>query len=177
MAKWRLLKFPFCDYKGRRITLKNGRKYIHMINLITGKHRITSFARYLVSVYLKRFLLKTEVVDHKDEDKTNDRLSNYQILTSNENIRKSARLRYGFIIREIEQACLVCGKSFFAEKFKKTCTTSCKREYLSKSGCSVSRCKSSKIVQRIKRLRKLGGTSYSIAASLRISRNTVMKYW
>ena len=48
------------------------------------------WARYKLEKKLGRPLRKNETVDHKDEDKTNDRITNLQILTRAENARKSA---------------------------------------------------------------------------------------
>lgn len=50
------------------------------------------YARYLLEKHLGRKLTKYETVDHIDEDPTNDRLSNLQILSKAENSRKSLRL-------------------------------------------------------------------------------------
>jgi len=47
-----------------------------------------SYARYLMSVKLGRFLEKSEQVDHIDNDCTNDSINNLQILSQNENLSK-----------------------------------------------------------------------------------------
>lgn len=50
------------------------------------------YARYRLEKHLGRKLTKYETVDHIDEDPTNDRLSNLQVLSLAENVRKSLRL-------------------------------------------------------------------------------------
>ncbi len=78
-----------------------------------------SLARYQMSVKLGRILAKEETVDHIDGDKTNDQIGNLQILTMQENIRKSASGRsmvtlicphcYNPFTREVRQTHLVKG--------------------------------------------------------------------
>ena len=48
----------------------------------------TTYSRYLMSVKEKRFLEQWEHVDHKNNDKTDDREDNLQILTKSENSEK-----------------------------------------------------------------------------------------
>lgn len=50
------------------------------------------YARYKLEKHLGRKLTKYETVDHLDEDPTNDRLSNLQVLSLSENTKKSMRL-------------------------------------------------------------------------------------
>lgn len=65
-----------------------------------GRHRVflsngkldrsgTSYARYLMTVHLGRYLVKDEHVDHIDDDKTNDVIENLQILSQAENNLKA----------------------------------------------------------------------------------------
>lgn len=56
-----------------------------------------SYARYLVCVHLGYILSSDLEVDHVDDDKTNDVLSNLQILTKQENILKQ---HYKYIMTE-----------------------------------------------------------------------------
>lgn len=75
---------------------KEGRKYANLVPIskASGLKRITiSYARYLMSVKEKRILDKQEHVDHKDNNKMNDDISNLQILTLKENNVKEARHR------------------------------------------------------------------------------------
>ena len=68
-----------------------------------------SLARYKMAVHLKRRLLRTEHVDHIDNDRTNDTLSNLQILTKEENQRKHNATRASRLAIIV---CPVCGRLF-----------------------------------------------------------------
>ena len=70
----------------------------------------TQYARYLLSVKLKRFLTEDETVDHIDGDKTNDNIDNLQILTRAENNRKF------FKKEDYKCKCPVCGKEFIVPR-------------------------------------------------------------
>lgn len=52
------------------------------------KRTTISYARYLMSVKLKRFLTVEETVDHIDNDRTNDSIENLQILSDKEDKKK-----------------------------------------------------------------------------------------
>lgn len=67
---------------------KDKGRNIVIIQYWGGKRKYTSYARYLMEQNLKRNLNSKELVDHKDEVKTNDRIKNLQILTNKENIQK-----------------------------------------------------------------------------------------
>ena len=86
------LEFPYNkDYKtGYLIDGSENRKMVILISHDNSKHG-TSYARYLMAVSLKRYLLDTETVDHINEDKTDDRLENLQILSRVENIKKNKK--------------------------------------------------------------------------------------
>lgn len=66
-----------------------------------------SYARYLMSTSLGRYLTNEEQVDHIDDDKTNDVISNLQILTAKENMAKCIR---GETL--VDFKCPVCSKGF-----------------------------------------------------------------
>jgi hypothetical protein len=172
---WSKCKAPFKKYKGRKVEIK-GRVYVHMIHRESRKHRITSLARYRMSVYLGRRLLPSEQVDHKDEDRTNDSLRNLQLLPGGENTKKSVRHRKGLIIAERVQTCTVCGAYFLHHKVNQTCSAECKKSILA-DGRSVGNKIAPSVINKIKKLRKKGHSSYAIVETLSISRNTVMKYW
>lgn len=90
------LEYPFSeDWKsGYIVTNSENRKNVILYN--TPKDRSTvSYARYLMSVKLKRYLTELEQVDHIDNDRTNDIISNLQILSVKENMVKFAKYFYG----------------------------------------------------------------------------------
>jgi hypothetical protein len=89
------LEYPYNqDYKtGYIIDGSENRKTVILIANDNSYHS-TSYARYLMSTYLKRYLLDTETVDHINEDKTDDRIENLQILSSTDNIKKHHTMTY-----------------------------------------------------------------------------------
>lgn len=68
---------------------KDGRQ--HVIHYDGVTRRTQSYPRYLMEQFLGRKLESWEQVDHINEDPTDDRIENFQILTCPENIRKSAK--------------------------------------------------------------------------------------
>lgn len=77
---------------------EDGRKYIVVVNKINGKlsKRLSKcssvmLARIKMEIKLGRRLKQEEEVDHKDEDPTNDRYSNLQILTGIDNKQKAVK--------------------------------------------------------------------------------------
>ena len=68
---------------------KDGRK--HVIHFGDGTRRTQSYPRYLMEQHLGRKLEDWEHVDHINDDPTDDRIENLQILTVTENNRKSSK--------------------------------------------------------------------------------------
>lgn len=168
--------YPYDEYVGYLQLRKDGRTQVNLRNPITGKRSLVLLSRYRMSVHLGRHLNATEQVDHIDEDFTNDSLENLQILSERENREKSLRFRHGMIIAQTEQKCAVCGMGFFSDRLRKICSIECRARAL-KDGRACKKRLDEKLIDEIKQLRCNGGTSYSIASKLGISRNTVMKHW
>lgn len=84
-------------------TRKDGRK--HVIHYDGVTRRTQSYPRYLMEQYLGRQLEEWEQVDHINNDPTDDRIDNLQLLTQADNIKKSAKSpkMYNF-------DCPVCGE-------------------------------------------------------------------
>lgn len=90
---------------------KDGRKQV-TICFPHRKQKCMSYARYLwVSNYGE--IPDGYEVDHINNDRTDDRLENYQLLTGSENRRKENELRGKAVVDRI---CPVCGKQFPYEK-------------------------------------------------------------
>lgn len=84
----------------------------HIIKIDDNGNRCTqSYPRYLMESYLKRKLLCTEEVDHKDNDPTNNSINNLQILTGKLN-RQKEMSRPHRIKKMFNGICLVCNTSF-----------------------------------------------------------------
>lgn len=84
-------------------TRKDGRK--HVIHYENGKRRTQSYPRYLMEQHLGRALETQEQVDHINNDKTDNRIENLQLLTVAENNRKSASIELPYYF-----TCPVCNK-------------------------------------------------------------------
>lgn len=84
------LKNPFRDKwrKGYLRKNNNGRRVVDLYNSCSDRTTI-SYARYLMSVKLGCLINNDIQVDHIDEDKTNDKISNLQLLSSTENLAKT----------------------------------------------------------------------------------------
>jgi len=117
------IKYPFTKNFNRAYKVSSqGRNTIILYNTKTKNRKTISYARYLKSCELKRELLNTEEVDHIDDIKNNDVISNLQILTKKENIRKTHS------IPDILCVCPVCNIKFYSTKrklHKKTNLTKC----------------------------------------------------
>lgn len=82
---------PFFGYTlyGPVMDRVEGRRKVFLVHG-DGSRTTMTLARYRMCVHLGRKLEQSEEVDHKDEDRLNDDLSNLQILTRVQNLRKSA---------------------------------------------------------------------------------------
>ena len=94
------------DWKfGYLVTNPEGRKTLILYNSHSDRSS-TQYARYLMAVKLGRYLRKDETVDHIDGDKTNDSISNLQVLSLADNIKKT------HCLPDVNLICPVCGKKF-----------------------------------------------------------------
>jgi HNH endonuclease len=90
-------------------TRKDGRK--HVIHHIDGKRRTQSYPRYLMEQFLGRLLEDWETVDHVNEDPTDNRIENLQILTLPANIAKHFD-QNNKRAKMLTFDCPICGASF-----------------------------------------------------------------
>jgi hypothetical protein len=109
-------QFPFEGYR-LYIVLhkKEGRRMANLVKKDTGSQVRTtmSYARYLMSVHLGRVLTEDEHVDHKNDDKLDDRIDNYQILTPAQNLEKYNRSHPKKVV---DVRCFWCGTTFQMDK-------------------------------------------------------------
>lgn len=68
---------------------KDGRKHVVIVHA-DGRHQTISYPKWLMEQHLRRKLEPWETVDHINDDFTDDRLSNLQVLSRGDNVRKSA---------------------------------------------------------------------------------------
>lgn len=91
---------------------KEGRRMAQLVN--GSVHRTTmSYARYLMSVQLGRLLTEDEHVDHINDDKSDDRLENFQILTQKENREKFTKSNPATLLSFV---CPICSCEFKLSK-------------------------------------------------------------
>lgn len=67
---------------------RDGRQIV--IHYEEGRKHTQSYPRYIMEQYLGRKLEKWEHVDHVNNDPTDDRIENFQLLTQKENNQKAA---------------------------------------------------------------------------------------
>jgi hypothetical protein len=127
------LQYPYNqDWKAGYLNINSeGRATVTLYNSASDRSS-TQYARYLLAVKMNRYLTSEEEADHIDDDKTNDCLSNLQLLSSKENRNK---LNHNKGISMAEFICPVCEKIFsivkrnspLVIKSKKaaTCSRSC----------------------------------------------------
>ena len=87
---------------------KMNRRMANLVNPLNRKDRTTiAYARYLMAVHLGRKLNANETVDHYDENKMNDSLSNLRIMTRLANKAKSQKPK-----QMIKYICPICNTNF-----------------------------------------------------------------
>ena len=110
-------EYPYNDYYLYVVFHKNeGRRYANLVPIdeFSGlKRKTISYARYLVSVKEGRILNEDEHVNHKDNNKNNDDITNLQILTPRENNIKEAKRRG---LKMVVLKCPYCGTIFEKRK-------------------------------------------------------------
>lgn len=179
LGLWLKATLRMCEDGRRRVTLWRG-------SVRMG----TTYARYLMSVKLGRFLTEEEHVDHKDEDKSNDDIDNLQILTPLQNVQKNnefkaaQRKAAGILVVETIK-CDGCGNDFDkpsrnvryarAKGWFQTCSRKCKALVSPpppKSKLEIG----TELQQQLKDLRLAGKSDYAISTILGISRPTIQRY-
>lgn len=106
MAKILPSKKPYEHYivYGPSLSKSESRRVVVLVDKETKKKTSTSYARYLMSTHIGRMLTKEEKVDHINNDKLDDRIENFQILTHSENLRKSTNGQ-----KFVQYPCARCG--------------------------------------------------------------------
>lgn len=191
------LQKPYSDYWARgylRFDKKLNRNMITFYS-VEGRGKITSYARYLYSVYLGYEVPEEYEVDHINNDCSDDRIENLQLLTKEQNLYKQHW--YYIMYQQVHYGCTCpnCLTPFlllerdYNMKLKAGvqyayCSIKCFREhnkFLINSGQRTTTHPnpsiSKEIQSQIKSLRSQGLTGKAISEQLNLNRNTVMKYW
>lgn len=90
MYQYYKTEYPWSQWYDKyciRVNKSDGRKHISLSGY--KKHMTTSYARYLYAVHLCIMIPDNLHVDHINNDPTDDRIDNYQLLTPNENTKKA----------------------------------------------------------------------------------------
>lgn len=92
--------YPYEEYQFYKPNFhkKEGRFYISLVHKITKKQTTVSYAKFLYETTFNVKLNKDQFVDHIDDNKSNDVISNLQILSHEDNIKKS--LKANSIVKE-----------------------------------------------------------------------------
>lgn len=108
------IEFPFTTvYDSAYKVTSQGRNTVVLYSTVTKERTSISYAKYLMSVHLKRWLTNDEHVDHINNDKSDDRIENYQILTLAENNKKQASV---IGCQVVEYKCAICGNKFVVKR-------------------------------------------------------------
>lgn len=88
------LEYPFSeDWRLGYLRInREGRRVVDLFNSNNDRTTI-SYARYLMSVSLKKYIPKKYEIDHIDNNKTNDSLENLQLLLPKDNLAKVPRTK------------------------------------------------------------------------------------
>jgi hypothetical protein len=90
------IQYPFTEHWDYAyLVTSQGRNSVCLVKKGAKERTTISYARYLMSIHLKRYLTQDEHVDHINEDKADDRIENLQILAQQQNNYKSAKHRGG----------------------------------------------------------------------------------
>lgn len=90
---------------------KDGRRHVIHYDFEKGIRRTQSYPRYLMELALDRKLESWEHVDHINDDPTDDRIENYQVLTQKKNNQK-ATVFHGKTAKTVTLICFSCGIEF-----------------------------------------------------------------
>ena len=133
------LEYPFCEKWGKGYLVTNSENRRNVILYNSHRDRTTvSYARYLMSIHLGRFLTNDEHVDHIDNNKTNDVIENLQILSQIENSRKQSAFAFGGK-KMVQLKCPFC-KSIFERKYGNTQLVPCNKYKISCCSKTCSNC-------------------------------------
>lgn len=96
-----------CKFYGPYLNKKDNRLRCILVNIDTKVKKTISYPKYLMEVYLNRYLLSDETVDHIDGNPLNNEISNLRIINRKEHCSNDV-LRN----KDTEVICKMCGKHF-----------------------------------------------------------------
>lgn len=114
-------QYPWSQWYNKCHVYLDNRSNRRMVYLSSnnGKKQTTTFARYLYAVHLGEMIPDHLEVDHINNDYTDDRVDNFQLLTHEENKKKYHAYRINNLQKEYKKIVGVINTSYYNyEKFK-----------------------------------------------------------
>ena len=106
------LDYPYSlEYKAGYLNTNSDNRKTLMLVRNDGSKTSTAYARYLLACKHKRYLTANEQADHINEDKTDDRIDNLQILSRKNNVRKHISIK-NKTKKIIKLNCPICENEF-----------------------------------------------------------------
>lgn len=98
------IRGPYVHRKGRKKDI--GRRYVHCV-FPDGRIKNVPYARYLMEVYLGKYIPPEYDVHHKDGDRTNDMVSNFEVKPKSDHTRDHHKKFF-----DSEFVCPTCKNTF-----------------------------------------------------------------
>lgn len=156
--------------------LNNGRNLV-LFTRPNGTITGTSYARYLMSVHLGYIIPDELHVDHINNDKTDDRIENFQLLTPKENIKKYYDYYHEHIKKTYKLKCHYCGNEKEISESKNSHINKRKyRFHCSRVCVSKSQTLDSAVIDFINQSSSLVFTNEDLARMLDLDSTTVAKH-
>jgi len=108
------------NWKGGRYLRQDGYWEIR----IDGRYKMEHV--HIMEQHIGRRLNRSEIVHHKNGDKTDNRLENLEVMTVSQHMRHHHPAGVNRNQRQI--TCVICGKMFLGTHPRNTCSNKCKRE-------------------------------------------------
>lgn len=169
--------------------INNENRRVITLNSESGVTFTMTYARYLMSVKIGQEIPDGFEVDHINNDKTDDRIDNLQILTAEQNRLKQAWWYSAMVVQWTIIPCDHCKELFYItqgeinNRLRKGvqhlfCSRSCSAKFHNTLQQNTSiKALSDEEIYTITQLRASGLSSYKISTETGFARNTVMKYW
>lgn len=113
MRDARKLKHPYkgCTSTGPYYHKGSDRMFL-LIKNEDGRKVFTQYSRYLLEVFLGRYLTEDETVDHVDGNRLDDSVDNLRVLLRKDNVKEYRRSSFSKKAQIIKGTCPVCLQEF-----------------------------------------------------------------
>jgi hypothetical protein len=110
MSKGVPATYPYEGYRVYKVYHKRIDRYMAILFESNERRTSTAWAKYVYETHHKVKLPKGQQVDHRDENRLNDDISNLQVLTKKDNIEKNVATRPPR--KTVDLVCPVCQQTF-----------------------------------------------------------------